>query len=64
MGDYKLYCMDDTGGVSQKEIDAPDDDAAFNRARGLFAGKHVIEVFYLARFIGRITKDGQIIKAE
>jgi hypothetical protein len=64
MGDYKLYCMNDAGEIArQLELDAPDDETAFNRARGLFEGKHVIEVFSLARFVGRITKDGQIVRA-
>jgi hypothetical protein len=64
MGDYKLYCMNDAGEIaSQRDLDAPDDETAFNRARGLFEGKHVIEVFDLARFLGHITKDGKIVKA-
>lgn len=65
MGDYKLYVMGDNGRiVKRRDIDLPDDETAFCKAKELSQGEYVIEVFDLARFVGRVTKDGGIIKPD
>jgi hypothetical protein len=65
MADYKLYYMKDAGHiVNQHDISAPDDETAFKRAWELSQGEHVIEVYDLARVVGRVTKIGEIIKPD
>ena len=49
--DYKVYRLDDTGHiVSREDIEAPDDEAAIEKARQFVDG-HDIELWQLGRMV-------------
>lgn len=59
-GNYRLYCMNGDGYISQAEwIEAEDDDAALLRARELRPDAHKCEVWQKNRLVGQLNGEGE-----
>ncbi len=56
MGTYRLYCLDGVGKVVSAEwIDANDDDAAIEAAKGMMDG-HPCELWERSRLVIRLER--------
>ena len=64
MADYRLYCLDQNGGIGLADwIEADTDDEAVKIARTMRPDAHKCEVWLQDRLIGTLTPEGRFIVA-